>query len=261
MKPKARNILIAILLTALIVTVYIVRRNSTMRGVECTVAEMGIRTVMDVNDADSLLLHLFPQLTQSDIKKLNKSRIRKALLEHPYVADASVGITMGGKLKVAITPEIPVLRLFFQDNEFYLSRSGRCMPLCHNHYCHILVGSVECPSPVLRHPEKIDLADTSNHSQPVHIDRMWRLANYLYDHPKYGDIFDQISVDPSGDMRLTPKLGDYTVIVGDELRLDDKFESLWAFLEQGMSQVGWDTYSAIDLRYRGQVVCTKRSKK
>lgn len=86
------------------------------------------------------------------------------------------------------------------------------------------------------------------------------MASFLHDNKQYDDVFDQICIDNAGDICLVPKLGDMTVVVGDTNDLDKKFENLWAFFEQGISQTGWDTYSVINLKYRDQVVCTKRNR-
>lgn len=88
--------------------------------------------------------------------------------------------------------------------------------------------------------------------------KIWKLASFLHDNPKYGDVFDQVYVGEKGDLYLVPKLGTTTINIGDTTLLEQKFRNLWSFFDQGISQVGWDTYSSINLKYRGQVVCTKK---
>jgi len=260
MKRPVRNILIAVLLIAVVITFHTVRRNSTMRGLETIIIENQRDCLLSVADVDSLILTAFPSLTNEDIKNVHCGDVQKMLLQHPYVEEASVEMTTGGKMKTEITPAVPVVRLFYQNNEFYISHSGKCLPLAANHYRHIIVGNVDANEPPLRNISALNLADTSNHKQPKSLLKIWKMASFLHDNKQYDDVFDQICIDNAGDICLVPKLGDMTVVVGDTNDLDKKFENLWAFFEQGISQTGWDTYSVINLKYRDQVVCTKRNR-
>lgn len=258
MRTTLRNIIIAVLVIAIVVTFHIVRRNSTMRGLECNVSVNSRNVLLTSKEVDSLIMADFPHLRSADIKDIDRNAVVQSLLEHPYIADAEARVTTGGKLIVDIRQHLPVVRMFYQGNEFYISRQGTCMPLSAKHYCHLMVGSTSWEEPLLAHPTKLDLADTSNHRQPASLMKIWKLASFLYDNPKYGAIFDQVYVGEKGDLYLVPKLGDLTINVGDTSILDTKFRNLWSFFDQGISQVGWDTYSAISLKYKGQVVGTKK---
>ena len=88
---------------------------------------------------------------------------------------------------------------------------------------------------------------------------VWALANYLDRHPDLSPLFDQIYRDAKGDLFLTPKLGNHVVQVGDVENLDEKFHNLMALYTRGLPQAGWEKYSQVSVKYKGQVVCTKRS--
>ena len=258
MRPSLKHIIIIVLLAAIVITFHIVRRNATMRGLECTVTPDRSSCLLSSHDVDSLILMNHPNLLKTDIKKVDKKAIVNTLEAHPYILHADARMTTGGKLVVNVQQHIPVVRMFYQGNEFYISREGTCMPLSSKRYCHLLVGSTMSEEPLLAQPTKLNLADTSNHRQPQSPLKIWKLASFLYDNPKYGDVFDQVYVGDKGDLFLVPKLGSITVNIGDTTMLQRKFTNLWAFFDQGISQVGWDTYSAISLKYKGQVVCTKK---
>ena len=258
MRPSLKHIIIIVLLAAIVLTFHIVRRNATMRGLECTVVCDGSSRLLSSQDVDSLIRMYKPDLLKTDIKDVDRKAVVQILESHPYILSAEARMTTGGKLIVTVRQRVPVVRMFYQGNEFYISRQGTCMPLSAKHYCHILVGNTMLEESLLAHPSKLNLADTSNHKQPVSPMKIWKLASFLYDNPKYGEVFDQIYVGEKGDLFLVPKLGETTVNVGDTNMLSQKFHNLWSFFDQGISQVGWDTYSAISLKYRGQVVCTKK---
>ena len=257
MKPFIRNILIVVLLIAIVVTFHIVRRNSTMRGLECKVA-VEEAVLLTPTDVDSLILDYCPNLLSLDIKDVDKKGIARMLKRHPYILYAETKMTTGGKLTVKVRQHNPVLRMFYQDNEYYISRQGTCMPLSAKHYCDILVGSTERQEPTLRHTTALHLADTANHNQPESLLKLWTVASYISDNPRYHGVFDQTAISENGDIYLIPKLGDIAVVIGDTTILEEKFNNLWAFFDHGISQVGWDAYSKINLKYKGQVVCTRK---
>lgn len=269
MKPFVRNIIIVVLLVAVVVSFHIVRRHATLRGIETNISYAPRHgstecpmLLIDNRDIDSLIVANFPNIGSTQIRDIPKRAIRQALEASPYVKHADVQLTTGGKLLIDIEPREPILRMFYQDNEFYLSEQGTSMPLSAKHYLHLAVGTSDRQDSELRVRLKtLNLSDTSIHPQPEGLMKIWTLANFLYHHAEYGDIFDQIHLTDKGDLVLIPKLGDYSVLVGDELDLETKFRNLWVFLDQGVRQVGWNVYSQISLKYRGQVICTRRDTK
>lgn len=255
MSPKVRNIIIATALVAVLATLYFVRRNATMRGVDITVTHGGAE-LLTPPEVDSLLAIGFPQLKHTSIKDLDSRAIREHLERHPYILKVDVDVTWGGKLIVNVTQRDPVVRVFYEGNEFYLSHEGTCMPLCPKHYCNIVVGSSDYKEPRLKRPTQLQLSQEGG-ERPAALLRIWQLASFFYENPRYGDVFDQIYVGSDGKLYAVPKLSSLYIVVGDAEELQTKFENLWAFFDQGINQVGWDTYSAISLEYEGQVVCTR----
>ena len=239
---KLRSIIITLSLIAVALTFHIVRRNSTMRGIETEVHATGANVLITADEVDNLILQAYPDIKTKRIKEIDKQAIAKHLKNSPYIEDADVSMSVGGKLTTSVLPETPVMRVFIRDDEFYISRRGKVMPLVPNHYCHLLVGS----------------ADPARAKNRQTLPYLWAVASFLHDNPRYNGIFDQAHIESNGDVILIPKLGNYTVVVGDTTCLKEKFENLWAFLDQGISQTGWDIYSKVNLKYRGQVVATKR---
>ena len=59
-------------------------------------------------------------------------------------------------------------------------------------------------------------------------------------------------------MMMVPKVGDHVIELGAVDDLDNKFSNLLTFYRKGMPRAGWNTYSKISLKFKGQVVCTKK---
>ena len=90
---------------------------------------------------------------------------------------------------------------------------------------------------------------------------LWKLACFLDDEEDYGTLVDQAYIERDGDIILVPKLGDFVIELGSADDLAEKFENLWTFFRKGMPRAGWDTYSRISVKFKGQVVCKKKNDK
>lgn len=258
MKRTIRNILIAVAAVAAVVTLTVLRQNATLRGLEVVVKSSGKNALLSPAELDSIIHAAYPYLETLKIKEVNRKEVRELVGGIPCVKNAEVSVTTGGKLLVAAQLREPVIRMFYQGNEFYLSHEGTCMPLTASHYCHIVVGSSDWKEPTVMRISQINLADTTAEENPEGLRKLWTLACFLYDHPQYGGVFDQLHLTESGDLVMVQKLGNTLVVVGNEEGLEDKFANLWTMYDQGVSQVGWDAYSEISLKYKGQVVCTRK---
>ncbi|MEO8088452.1 MAG: cell division protein FtsQ, partial [Bacteroidota bacterium] len=67
----------------------------------------------------------------------------------------------------------------------------------------------------------------------------------------------QIFVDAAGDMELIPRVGNQTILFGDEKQMEEKFNKLYTFYKKGLSKTGWNQYKTINVTFKDQVVCSK----
>jgi len=68
----------------------------------------------------------------------------------------------------------------------------------------------------------------------------------------------QIYVNEDNEIELIPRVGSHRILIGDVENLEEKFNKLMLFYEKGLSKTGWNEYSIINLKFKDQVVCTKR---
>ena len=69
---------------------------------------------------------------------------------------------------------------------------------------------------------------------------------------------EQIYVNENTDIELVPKTGEHEIVLGDVNDLKDKFNKLMIFYLKGLNNLGWDVYKKINLKYKNQVVCSKK---
>ena len=58
-------------------------------------------------------------------------------------------------------------------------------------------------------------------------------------------------------LRIVPRSGDFTIEFGTLADGKSKLDKLEKFYEDGLSRIGWDRYSIVDIRYNKQVICTE----
>ena len=63
----------------------------------------------------------------------------------------------------------------------------------------------------------------------------------------------------SGDLELEliPRTGRHTVLFGQVDDVEEKLDKLLAFYQKGLTNIGWDEFRTISIKYKGQVVCTR----
>ena len=62
----------------------------------------------------------------------------------------------------------------------------------------------------------------------------------------------------SFEIEMIPRIGNHTVVIGNDMFLEEKFNKLSVFYREGLNKKGWDKYSIINLKFKDQVVCTKK---
>ena len=68
----------------------------------------------------------------------------------------------------------------------------------------------------------------------------------------------KIYVADNGEVELVPRVGEHTVLLGTPTRVEEKLARLKEFYTEGLNKVGWNKYSALNLKYDNQVICKKK---
>ena len=87
---------------------------------------------------------------------------------------------------------------------------------------------------------------------------LYKLAQYLENDDFWRDQVDQIWVDDRKDIRLIPRVGAHSIVLGNMDRYQEKFDNLTSFYLNGLNVIGWDKYDKINVKFKGQIVCTKK---
>lgn len=236
----------AALLAVLVVVLNVSRSNSQVRGLEADIRYGSTPVLVSGQTVVDSVVAALPTLMQQQVKAVDCDAVAEAARRVPFLTNVSASVSVSGRVVVRADQRRPIARLFHGDRERYLDREGAVFPVSRVGNCNVLVAGGDFTAPL--RPDSLDAQLTA----------LWQVATYLDSESRYSKLIDQIFVERDGDIMMVPKVGDHVVELGDANDLDGKFANLVAFYRKGMPRAGWDTYSKISLKFKGQVVCTKK---
>ena len=248
---------------AVVAALGFVEKNGGSMPVRDIAVEMGMESGVHFIDTGALRQEVIKgagPVIGTPIDKVDETGIEQRLRAIPCVAEADVYHTMDGVLHVKARQREPIVRVVNADGTgFYIDKEGWTMPLSTNYTARVLVVTGQLAEPFFKcDPVNVAMGTDSvvehTHSRVIHA-----MARSLMVDPLWNAMFTQAVMDSDGDITLIPNVGMMRVRVGDGTHLTARLTKLHTFFSEGIPQTDWRRYSAIDLRFDDQVVCTKRT--
>lgn len=146
-----------------------------------------------------------------------------------------------GELIVEIVPMIPVMRLFFGNDSYYINKDGKYVASSAQFMTDV---------PVV----------TGNFNKRFAPKEVIPIVSYINKNPMLHDLVSMIFAENAHNIILIPKIRGHVVNFGDTTRLDEKTRALTLFYRDVIPYKGWEEYDTISVKYRGQIVATRRDK-
>ena len=203
--------------------------------------------ILGVEDTGKLKLNKFDVLT-----------LEEKLSKNSSIKDVQVYKTIDGNLKIDVKQRRPIVRVFSKNDSYYIDENGNLMLWTNKYTSRLLVVSGEINEPFNKRYQF-----NYNHLSDTLIDKtllddIYKMAKYIDESEFWKAQIEQIHVNKVYDMELVPKVGNHKIVFGGIENLEGKFEKLMIFYKKGLSKTGWNEYSELNLKYKNQVVCTKR---
>lgn len=174
---------------------------------------------------------------------LSIDSIEERLGRHPSVQNVEASLGINGQIRIQIDQRDPLLRLLDSlGHQNYLDKTSKLMPA--------LVG-IPARLPVVTGLDNLSRLQTDSST----LNELMVLANGLYSDPFWWSFADQISIHPNYGFVLCPKIGQHQILLGSATSMEGKLNKLKYFYTKGLHPTDWDSYSIVDGRYKGQVVC------
>lgn len=233
-------------LAVLVMVANVSRSRSQIRGIDVDI-HYG-RTphlVVDQTVADTIVAAM-PGLRVQHVKDVDCRRVAEVASRVPFLTNVSATVSVSSKVVVRADQRRPIARLFHGNRELYLDADGVLFPTSRVGDCNVLVAGGDFVNPL-----RMDSLDAQ-------LTALWKLACFLDEERDYRALIDQIYIERDGDVMMVPKVGSHVIELGTVEDLENKFGNLLTFYRKGMPRAGWNTYSKISLKFKGQVVCKKK---
>lgn len=248
------------LILAAFITLGFVTHSHNNRVCEEIVINVDVSNNMHFLSKEDVLKVLVNRGVQAQgqiVRDIDLAAVEATILEIPAVEKAAVYTTVGGKLQIDVVQRTPVVRIFNANgSSFYLDVNGVPMPLSMNYTARTLPVTGMLNEQRINSVEEIALNDSL--SDASMLDDIHALAMYIEQDAFLKAQVVQVDVNKNKDFVLVPRVGGQDIIFGRTDDLEARFNKLKLFYEKGLRKSDRRKYDRIDLRFDGQIVCTKK---
>jgi cell division protein FtsQ len=198
----------------------------------------------DVNE----IINLGGDIQERTIQSIDLSSLEIALEKDLWVKNAELYFENNGTLHVDIEQRQPIARLFaVTGSSVFIDKDALRLPIKNTASARVLtITSFPSDNQVLAHTDSLIL------------NKAKVLANYIYADTFWNAQIAQVDITSSGNFELIPAVGNHIIKFGDIDNMKEKFERLMTFYTQAWTQNGMNTYEVIDIRFKNQVVATRK---
>ncbi len=201
-------------------------------------------------------------LMQQKMEEINVYDLENALNAHPSIENAEVSATVTGNVNISIKQRKPIARVYNLSGEnYYIDENAKLMPNCDNYTARVPIvnGFIAEKYSSYINKSLVDLSKDSLTKSRLVLDDVFLVCNFIDKDSTLKSLIHQVYVNEKKEIELMPVVGSHKIILGNSEDLEDKFENLQLFYTQGLNNTnGWNKYSIVNLKYKNQVVCTKK---
>ncbi|MFA8450836.1 MAG: cell division protein FtsQ/DivIB [Bacteroidales bacterium] len=184
---------------------------------------------------------------------LNLDEIESVLCQNPLIHNAEVSLSFLGELKIHVIEKQPIAQVFsLHDDSYFICDDNSLMPF-------YLGGNSRVPivNGYIQTTYKKNLGLIFQDTLLKELVPILTLVKEIQKSSLLQAQIEQLYIKKNREIQLIPKVGNHIVEFGTPENYKRKLENLEVFYSKGISQVGWNKYRTISLKFDNQVVCTK----
>lgn len=248
MSPAVKNIFrytLLTLLTAYLVGMVFWSRSEASRhkckGISIAMEEKGLSDTITVRGVTRELKRYGKPIVGSPVNTINTLEIENYLMRLNNFESVECYISTNGYLNVRISPMVPEIRVFEGDKSYYVNKDGKRISANAEFYTNVPIVSGKFTKDFS--PKEI---------LPV--------VRFVENDPELKDLIAMYSAKDADNIILVPRITGHVVNFGDTTRLEEKKRMLLTAYQKIMPYKGWEEYDTISVRFRGQIIATRRNK-
>ena len=187
------------------------------------------------------------------LKDVDTRGIEEMLRRSPFVKTAECYKTEGGYVYISVTQRMPVIRIKADNGDDYY------------------VDDHDCIMPRSSYTSDLIIA-TGYINRWYAINYISPLGKAIMQNDVWKNLIEQINITPNLGVELVPRIGDHIVYIGQLPEITDKSKHdkdiaqfvgkkmtrLEKFYKYGLSQVGWNKYSYVNIEFDNQIICKRK---
>ena len=172
---------------------------------------------------------------------IDTEKMERTLMSNGVLGSVECYKKVGGTVCVEVTQRVPIMRVMADDGNYYVDAEGQRMAVRTQYQAHLplVTGRVDS---VLTYRD------------------MLPLARYIYNHRFWNAQIEQIYVNERHEVELVPRVGGQTILLGSVQDFETKLDNLMLVYKKVFSKAGWAMYDTVSLKFKNQVVCTRKKK-
>jgi cell division protein FtsQ len=260
---KLKNILLwSLLLSYIVVMLGFVeeyRKKVICNRVLIMISDEEMNKFLKQDDVKKALDKYKLKIIGTPIDSVNTFLTEQLINKNPAVRKSAAYTTIDGKLCIKVDQRKPILRVINKNYQnYYIDETGQVIPMLRQYAALTLIanGNISEPFEVTK-SRNIFPTKRDSIVRPNTIYDLYYVAKYIDDNDFWRSQIEQIFVDSHNELELIPRVGSHIIKFGRADNLEYKFAKLKS-LYRTFNEIGWNNYKTINLKYKDQVVCTKR---
>ncbi len=173
---------------------------------------------------------------------INTLAIERYLCSLDRIDTAHCVMLNNGVLRLEVRPMTPVARVFDASGEsYYVSADSKRIGADVRYHIDVPVVSADFDS-------------------IVEVAKVLPVLDYIKNDPVADAMVSGVKVDRRGDIILIPIMRGHVINFGNDNDIANKWKRLKTFYRKVMPVKGWEFYDTVSVKWRGQVVATRRTK-
>ncbi|MDE6337995.1 MAG: hypothetical protein K2J63_00685 [Muribaculaceae bacterium] len=213
----------------------------TCTGIEVKIESAGKADSVTINGVKQELAKFPKKIVGTPVPRLNTREIENYLAAFSNFEDVECSLSTTGKLKVDIIPMIPELRVFDGEMSYYINKDGKRIESKPNFFVDV---------PVV----------TGNFTPSFTPRNLLSVSRFIQRDPILRHLVGMIEVRDADNIILIPRIHGHVINLGDTTNLQEKRQAIVTMYRKVMPYKGWDTYDTISVKFRRQIVATRRNK-
>ena len=214
------------------------KKNGTCQGVLVNVNDNGLEII----SRDEILDILKKEGLDPSDKNINGfycSDIENFIDSISLVEKCQVYKSIKGYTVIDIDCRIPIIKVFDKDNKIYhIDKKGNIVHGINKAlYLPVANGCID---------DSIATNDVIAIARAINDDRFWSSQ------------IEQIYFDKNRHITMIPRVGSHIIEFGEAQDIEEKFEKLYTFYQNGMNKIGWNKYSKLNIEFGNKVICTQK---